>query len=60
MMRLSEQESDAKTKIVYAALAHAHFALATLRGATISFPEGKAPPDDTTITWPRGRALRAQ
>jgi len=33
-----------QNRTLYAALSHAHYALATLRGATISFPPGKPPP----------------
>ena len=32
-----------QTRALYAALAHAHYALATLRNATITFPPGKTP-----------------
>jgi len=32
-----------QNRTLYAALAHAHYALSTLRGATMSFPPGKTP-----------------
>ena len=38
--QFSQEQADA----IYAAVAHAHYALATLRGADIRFPPGRTPP----------------
>lgn len=44
-----EAEDDDDLRTVYAALAHAHLALSTLRGATIILPTGHAPPQVTDV-----------
>lgn len=45
---------------MYAALAHAHFALATLRGADIHFPAGAAPPEELSMTQPGNKRFYLQ
>lgn len=51
-LELPTQFSEEQVAAIYAAVAHAHFALATLRGADIQFPAGKTPPPELTLTQP--------
>ena len=49
---LPTEFSSEQIAAVYAAVAHAHFALATLRGADIVFPPGRTPPPELTLAEP--------
>jgi hypothetical protein len=49
---LPTEFSSEQIATVYAAVAHAHFALATLRGADIVFPPGRSPPPELTLAEP--------
>lgn len=57
---LPTQFSQEQVAAIYAAVAHAHFALATLRGADISFPPDKMPPPELSMGEPGNRRFYLQ
>ena len=52
--------SQEQVGAIYAAVAHAHFALATLRGADIEFPPGRMPPPELSMGEPANRRFYLQ
>jgi hypothetical protein len=52
--------SQEQASAIYAAVAHAHFALATLRGADIQFPPGRDPPPELSMQEPANRRFYLQ
>ena len=58
--QLPTQFSQEQAGAIYAALAHAHFALATLRGADIEFPRGRTPPPELSMGEPAGKRFYLQ
>ena len=57
---LPTQFSPEQVNAIYAALAHAHFALATLRGADIQFAPERMPPAELTMTLPGNQRFYMQ
>jgi hypothetical protein len=57
---LPTQFSLEQVNAIYAALAHAHFALATLRGADIRFPADRPPPAELTMAQPGNQRFYLQ
>lgn len=57
---LPTQFSPEQVSAIYAAVAHAHFALATLRGADIQFPAGRTPPPELSMEEPANRRFYLQ
>ena len=57
---LPTQFSQEQVSAIYAAVAHAHFALATLRGADIHFPAGRTPPPELSMGEPGNRRFYLQ
>ncbi len=58
--QLPTQFSQEQVGGIYAAVAHAHFALATLRGADIQFPAGRTPPPELSMEEPANRRFYLQ
>lgn len=58
--RLPTEFSREQVDAIYAAVAHAHFALATLRGADIEFPPGRTPPPELSMGEPANRRFYLQ
>ena len=57
---LPTQFTPEQVSAIYAAVAHAHFALATLRGADIQFAPERMPPGELTMTLPGNQRFYMQ
>lgn len=60
LARLPTQFTEEQVNAIYAAVTHAHFALATLRGADIDFPAGRTPPPELSMSEPANRRFYLQ
>jgi hypothetical protein len=57
---LPTEFSQEQVSAIYAAVTHAHFALATLRGADIKFPAGRTPPPELSMSESGNRRFYLQ
>lgn len=60
LAQLPTQFTEEQVNAIYAAVTHAHFALATLRGADITFPPGRTPPPELSMSEPGNRRFYLQ
>ena len=58
--QLPTQFSQEQVSAIYAAVAHAHFALASLRGADIQFPSERTPPPELSMNEPGNQRFYLQ